>query len=584
MDFFNADLKTKLVAVLVLVGLIPAIFTGFIGYDTAKAQLEGEISTKLLILSATKETQVELYLSSLQVRAVDFSSDGFIRDSLEKIAKGENTEETRAAFNRHLSVNKKSLDPTMKGILILDKTGTVAASTDSREIGRNEAGEEYFQKGMRGVSASSKIIHPAFETRRPITVSAPLTSKDTGELLGVIANVHDAEELNEIISIRLGEENLSALKPAAEIYLIDDEMKILFHPHTKKEVPNPDEFHGNYSDTPLVRKCIASGQGGRAEYENPKKSGVIGTSRCLADRKWTLLVEIDAQQARRPIADFYLKLGTITLAFAAITAIIAFLLASSIAGPIKKLTQKINDISLGKLDVEIGPGLKESGDEIGELARAFDRTIVSLKLSLREHAPQLKKELEKQRESETGLLQTITNLDEAQRMLAQALKQNMQQKRELLRALQDKIAVEGQLKAEKQLAEQYFTLAGVMLVVLDRDGIVLRVNRKACDVLGYSQGELLGKKWFKFLSKKFQKHCEGSLKTMLSTKKEMPCLCEVQTKNGEIKPTEWHDVPLIDEKGNAIGALYAGREAGEKIEDPQAHYGHEIRRKTRKQM
>ena len=45
---------------------------------------------------------------------------------------------------------------------------------------------------------------------------------------------------------------------------------------------------------------------------------------------------------------------------------------------------------MGKLDVDIDPKIKNSQDEIGALARAFDRTIVSLKMAMRQSNEQKK--------------------------------------------------------------------------------------------------------------------------------------------------------------------------------------------------
>ena len=56
-------------------------------------------------------------------------------------------------------------------------------------------------------------------------------------------------------------------------------------------------------------------------------------------------------------------------------------LSRFISKPIQQLTKTIEDISMGKLDTEIKG--KERKDEIGDLARAFERTIVSLKLAMR---------------------------------------------------------------------------------------------------------------------------------------------------------------------------------------------------------
>ena len=46
-------------------------------------------------------------------------------------------------------------------------------------------------------------------------------------------------------------------------------------------------------------------------------------------------------------------------------------------------------------------------------------------------------------------------------------------------------------RKEKEKAQQYLNIAGVMFVALDRNGIVTLVNRKACEILGYDPLYLL---------------------------------------------------------------------------------------------
>lgn len=72
---------------------------------------------------------------------------------------------------------------------------------------------------------------------------------------------------------------------------------------------------------------------------------------------------------------------------------IGLFVSRSISSPIRNLTKAINDISTGQLDVEVKG--KERKDEIGELARAFDRTIVSLKLAMKKAKPEEKEEKKK---------------------------------------------------------------------------------------------------------------------------------------------------------------------------------------------
>jgi nitrogen fixation/metabolism regulation signal transduction histidine kinase len=62
----------------------------------------------------------------------------------------------------------------------------------------------------------------------------------------------------------------------------------------------------------------------------------------------------------------------------------AIVVARSVAEPMRKLTDVTNAISRGKLDVTLDPHLMTQQDETGDLARSFDRILVSLKLAMRE--------------------------------------------------------------------------------------------------------------------------------------------------------------------------------------------------------
>jgi diguanylate cyclase (GGDEF)-like protein/PAS domain S-box-containing protein len=53
-----------------------------------------------------------------------------------------------------------------------------------------------------------------------------------------------------------------------------------------------------------------------------------------------------------------------------------------------------------------------------------------------------------------------------------------------------------QLAAEHGRSQLYLDVAGTMIVVLDAHGNIEQINRRSCDVLGYSEAELKGRDWF----------------------------------------------------------------------------------------
>ena len=57
--------------------------------------------------------------------------------------------------------------------------------------------------------------------------------------------------------------------------------------------------------------------------------------------------------------------------------------------------------------------------------------------------------------------------------------------------------IETALKAERDKAEKYLNIAEVILVALDTKARITLLNRKGYQILGYEEGELIGKNWIK---------------------------------------------------------------------------------------
>ncbi|MGB2582189.1 MAG: PAS domain S-box protein, partial [Thermoplasmata archaeon] len=62
--------------------------------------------------------------------------------------------------------------------------------------------------------------------------------------------------------------------------------------------------------------------------------------------------------------------------------------------------------------------------------------------------------------------------------------------------LSDRARCEVILKDERDVAQKYLDIARVMILCIDTDGRVTLVNRRGCEILGYSRDEILGKDWF----------------------------------------------------------------------------------------
>lgn len=125
---------------------------------------------------------------------------------------------------------------------------------------------------------------------------------------------------------------------------------------------------------------------------------------------------------------------------------------------------------------------------------------------------------------------------------------------------------EDALREEKNRAQRYLDIAGVMLVAIDGDGIVTLVNRKGCEILGYPAEEIIGKNWFAhFVTPEARKSILSVSESILEGDSSTVAYYEntVLTQSGEERLVVWYNVPLRDEHGNITGHLSSGQDVTE---------------------
>ena len=132
---------------------------------------------------------------------------------------------------------------------------------------------------------------------------------------------------------------------------------------------------------------------------------------------------------------------------------------------------------------------------------------------------------------------------------------------EKLRRLQE------QTKRERDTAQRYLDIAGVLILVLNADESVALINRQGCKILGYDgPEEILGKSWIDLcIPERMRETTRGAFQRLLSGKDpgmeyhENPVL----TKTGEERIIAWHNTQIRDDKGSIIATLSSGEDVTE---------------------
>jgi two-component system, LuxR family, sensor kinase FixL len=125
------------------------------------------------------------------------------------------------------------------------------------------------------------------------------------------------------------------------------------------------------------------------------------------------------------------------------------------------------------------------------------------------------------------------------------------------------------LRRERDRAQRYLDLVNVMIIAVDRAGRITLVNRKACELFGYPEHELLGKDFFAACQPPgFAGRSRILFEEALAGRESSFSLLEgpVLTRDGHTRRVFWRNQFLRDEFGRINGVLSAGEDVTEQRE------------------
>lgn len=130
------------------------------------------------------------------------------------------------------------------------------------------------------------------------------------------------------------------------------------------------------------------------------------------------------------------------------------------------------------------------------------------------------------------------------------------------------------LLLERDSTRNILATVEAMIVALDPEGRITLVNRKGCQILGYTEDELLGKDWFttclpsRINVGQVREIFKMALAGNLSGSEYFENA--VLTRSGEERLIAWHNSIIRDRDGNIIGGLSAGEDITERKQAEQS--------------
>ncbi|MBL7915831.1 MAG: PAS domain S-box protein [Bacteroidia bacterium] len=122
---------------------------------------------------------------------------------------------------------------------------------------------------------------------------------------------------------------------------------------------------------------------------------------------------------------------------------------------------------------------------------------------------------------------------------------------------------EEMLHKEKELAQMYLDIAPVIFVVIGKDEKVTLINQNGCQILGFSEQDIVGKNWFNnFVDTESREASRINFNLMMNGKisSVAPYENTIITASGQNRTMTWKNSLIRDEQARPIAALSAGED------------------------
>ncbi len=418
-SFYAGSIRTRLLTFFIILVLVPTAATGLtsalLGWQNGRQRVVNQLE----LAAKFKTSEIQNWMDRLTMDLADALNEGdaidFARYLLQwhqdSVGQPFSPEDYPSEVIGDLESRlRRYIERTsgLEHLLVVSPEGNVIAST-LKPRGAIDPTTLDFQRGLQG----SYMCFPSAGQVKAV-VGIPIFKQGAGpdapepKVMGVLIGQASPKVFNDLM--RTQEE----LGESGETYLVNQD----YAPITALRFEDVEKV-----ETQGTRRAIADHEDGFGFYKDYRGRSVVGVYRWLPNMGIALLAEQDQAEAFRTIDQtLFISVGIAGLAvLGAIVA--ASYIARSIATPLVDLSETATRIADGELDQQT---TVSSEDEIGTLARAFNRMTTRLREMLRSEEvrrAELEREIAEREKAEAEREQLLAEQASLQQEVIEAQRQ-----------------------------------------------------------------------------------------------------------------------------------------------------------------
>ena len=415
------SIRSKLTIIFLAIAAVPLLLVSALTFTNFKSSLEANRLAQLQDLSVFRADRIAGYFAGLKgdiEMAQGFYNIQKNLPVMTRLAGRQHNPEFVAA-DKMLGDQLRQMQSVsdMTDIMLVSPQGKVVYSNSPRHYLKDlstgiNAEQKAFSQGRSGVYFSDIYFDKTEDKRFEILVAAPATGFN-GAFIGVIVFEVDMTPIYKLI------QDVTGLGSTGEVLVArktktDNQVEFL-NPlrHDPTSALTRKANIGDASGFPIQQAVQGrTGAGLAIDYRGKQ---VIAAWRYIPSMDWGLVAKIDTQEAFADVTNLRNLVLLILIIVFALSGIMAFSIAQSFSGPIKRLSEGAAIIGSGNLDHKLGTDQK---DEIGQLSRSFDKMTHDLK-TITASRNELNVEITERRKAEEALRRSAAELARSNQDLEQ---------------------------------------------------------------------------------------------------------------------------------------------------------------------
>lgn len=367
--FGGLSIRSRLIAVLILIVMIPLVTTNMIGAILSIDKIKEQVLNQLSTVADLKATEIHTWIESVYAQLnLLLPSDDSIPDwETVLVSKSENTDQ-ELKDEAKIRLQKEFLQTLKRNrnfeeISLLDLNGLVVVSTSDLQQGQIKSSRRYFSEGQKSFFINPPYHSPSLN-RLSMVASIPVTDP-RGTLIGVLIGRIQFETLFKFTDVKSG------LGETGELYLVNKNHILLTPLRFQSVEPLTIPIFSTG-----INNSLDQGANGSGNYPNYAKTMVLGAYRYIPELEIALITEEELSETQMSASTTIIINAFSVLATLLVVIGVALLIARRITEPLERLAISTDKIAGGELDTDI---VVDQTDEIGKLAQSIAKMTAQLK-------------------------------------------------------------------------------------------------------------------------------------------------------------------------------------------------------------